>query len=94
MEAKRTVLVHESDNVLTAFSDFSAGEVVSVQLDSGEITVELLDDIAFGHKIAVRRIEASSPVVKYGRTIGKTTQEIRVGQWVHTHNVVDIYRKE
>ena len=94
MAAKRTVLVHKSDNVLTAFSDFSAGEVFSVQLDSGEIAVELVDDIEFGHKIAVRRIEAGRPVVKYGRPIGKATQEIRPGQWVHTHNVDDVYQNK
>jgi len=93
MEVKRTVLVHESDNVLTAFSDFSTGEIVSVQLDTGDIEVELLDDIAFGHKIAVRSIEAGSPIVKYGCTIGKATQEIKIGQWVHTHNVGDDYQE-
>ena len=42
-------------------------------------------------KIAVKDVEQGEFVLKYGEAIGKATKGIKVGDWVHTHNVVDHY---
>lgn len=50
-------------------------------------TVQALQPIDLGHKLAVRRISAGQAVRKYGQIIGFATCDIRPGEWVHTHNL-------
>lgn len=40
-----------------------------------------------GHKIALRHIAKGENVIKYGFPIGKATQDIPEGEWVHSHNL-------
>ncbi len=44
-------------------------------------------DLASGHKRAVCDIKAGEDVIKYGFPIGVATQDIAVGEAVHTHNM-------
>lgn len=70
------------DDVVTAIDDLEAGR--QIQLD-GE-TIELMEDIPFGHKFAIRQIDAGAEVYKYGYVIAKASEPIQPGDWVHTHN--------
>ena len=45
------------------------------------------DRIPAGHKYALRPIAEGEYVIKYGEIIGRATQNIAEGEWVHTHNV-------
>ncbi|MBQ3529398.1 MAG: altronate dehydratase [Oscillospiraceae bacterium] len=45
------------------------------------------DTIPAGHKIALRDIAQGDFVIKYGQIIGRATQDIKAGEWVHTHNL-------
>lgn len=45
------------------------------------------DQIPLGHKIALKDIKKGEPVIKYGMVIGKAYQDIKEGEWVHTHNL-------
>ena len=45
------------------------------------------DQIPDGHKYALSRIQKGEYVIKYGEIIGRATQDIEQGEWVHTHNV-------
>jgi altronate hydrolase len=82
------------DDVAIALRDLAAGERVT--LDG--VAFELLDDIARGHKFALRSVSAGEPVRKYGQVIGRATAQIARGAHVHTHNLatllcgVDEYR--
>ncbi len=40
-----------------------------------------------GHKYALCDIKCGEYVIKYGEIIGRATQDIPTGEWVHTHNV-------
>ena len=40
-----------------------------------------------GHKVARRAIAQGEFVIKYGEIIGRATQDIAPGEWVHTHNL-------
>lgn len=84
--------IHESDNVATVLNDCVAGDAVTVKFRGRTATYTCLRDTPFGHKIAIRDIPAGEKVVKYGETIGSTTADITVGEWVHTHNVRDDYK--
>ena len=72
-----------ADNVVTALDDLEAGHQLSVEDD----TVELVDDVPFGHKFALGPIEAGEEITKYGYVIGRATEAIEPGTWVHVHNV-------
>ncbi len=78
-----TVKICEKDNVAVAVSDLECGESVLVN----GIKIVLRDDVPSGHKLAVQKINANESVIKYGYSIGIATEEISVGQHVHTHNV-------
>lgn len=80
---KGLILVHDGDDAAVALADLKAGEAYTV---AGQ-TVLLRDPIPFGHKVALREIRAGENVVKYGNPLGHATQDIHVGQHIHTHNM-------
>lgn len=83
-------LVHDAEDVVgVAVRDVEpAAEVPGrVQSSGRELSLDVLDSIPLGHKVALRDISAGEPVVKYGVTIGLATKDIRAGQHVHVHNV-------
>ena len=80
------------DNVVTAVADFAAGEVATVKFETSEETYRCNHKIPFGHKIAILDIHTGDKVIKYGEAIGSASQEIKMGDWVHTHNVKDDYK--
>ena len=77
------VLLHDLDNVAVAASGLQQGK--RIQANSREAVVQ--DTMPFGHKIAMRPIEAGERVTKYGQTIGFATEAIPAGAWVHSHNL-------
>ncbi len=83
MEENSILKINSDDNVAVALSPLSAGN--SIKLNCQEVTVN--DDIPRGHKIAVEDITKGKNVIKYAYSIGKATREIKVGDWVHTHNL-------
>lgn len=80
------ILLDPIDNVATALQNLEAGETVTVRLDHATYTVILRDDVAFGHKYALRDIPEGTDVLKYGLPIGQALEDIRAGDWVHVHN--------
>jgi len=83
-------LVHDNrDTVGVAVTDLHAAQTArGVALDSRTI-VELtaLQEIPFGHKIALRDFEVGETVTKYGEDIGKVVAPIKKGEHVHVHNL-------
>ena len=57
--------------------------------DDGKVILKAkpLDDIAFGHKLSLRKIRKGEEIIKYGEIIGVASRAIPAGEWVHTHNV-------
>ena len=83
-------LVHEyGDHVGVAVQNINTGEeVMGVSLEDGhEYHVTSNADIPLGHKIALVDLEVGDMLVKYGVEVGKITQNVKVGDWVHTHNL-------
>ena len=79
----KAIRIHPDDNVAVILEDIRQGEA----LELNGITVTAAEDIARGHKIALRRIAEGEPVVKYGNPIGLAKAEIPAGAWAHVHNV-------
>jgi (2R)-sulfolactate sulfo-lyase subunit beta len=83
-------LIHELiDDVGVAVRDLHAGEEVGVVTLEGQEhgKLALTQDVPLGHKVAMRDMPAGHKLLKYGRTIGQTTQAIPCGGHVHTHNL-------
>ena len=85
------VTVEPEDNVATAIRDVSEGETVTVDVGDDEVTVDVREDIPFGHKLALEDIAEGETVYKYGLSIGDASQDIAAGEWVHAHNVESNY---
>lgn len=75
--------IHADDTVLVAIRPLSAGETMTVEGRS----LRIREDIPRGHKIALTSIQPGEDVIKYGFPIGRASQAIKRGEWVHTHNV-------
>ena len=80
--ANQALVLSETDVVATAIDDLEAGQ----ELSYAGRTITLVEDVRFGHKVALEPLGEGEPVVKYGEVIGTTTAEIAAGEWVHTHN--------
>jgi len=81
--------IHRADNVATLLTDTGPGAVSVI----GEMTVEFVasEAISAAHKIALIKIPAGEPVIKYGCPIGRATRTIEIGEWVHLHNLASNY---
>ena len=81
---KRFLKINAADNVAVALADdLRAGET----LDVDGVSVTLKEDIARGHKFALRDIAEGENVVKYGYPIGHATAAVACGGWIHSHNL-------
>lgn len=76
---KPYIKIHEGDNVVVVLTNFSKGEAIEDMI--------LLEDVEKGHKVALKDIEEGEDIIKYGAPIGKATQKIKKGTFIHTHNV-------
>lgn len=79
---KGYIIVNEKDNVATALRDFKRGEKVA--------NIKLLNDIASGHKFALKDIKKDEIIIKYAEAIASASCDISTGEWVHIHNTAGI----
>jgi len=75
--------ISQQDNVAVAIEELTVGELYTV----GAISVAPNVTIPKGHKIALVDIPVGAHVIKYGFPIGHAVQEIKMGDWIHSHNV-------
>ncbi len=61
--------------------------VIINEKDNVGVCLDGTEKIPAGHKYALRAIAKGEYIVKYGSIMGKATQDIAEGEWVHTHNV-------
>lgn len=83
------VRISDNDNVIVAIEDIKKGEQVEYVLEDEKLSFEALNDIRIYHKIAKKDIEKGEHIIKYGEHIGVAGADIKVGEHVHTHNVLD-----
>ena len=85
----KAIQIDDRDNVATVTGDVKKGEIVEILSPDGKVILKAkpVDDIAFGHKLSLRRIREGEEIVKYGEVIGVASRDIPAGEWVHTHNV-------
>ena len=81
---EKFITTDPKDNVTTARIEVQADTILSTD---DETTIKTKETIPFGHKMALGDIKKGDPAIKYGQRIGIATQDIAVGELVHTHNL-------
>ncbi len=90
MPAKRALIMHPSDNVATAVEEIQPGDDVSIPIGGQSLTLQAVEKIPFGFKIALQSIPRGEIIKKYGEAIGKASDAISKGAMVHIHNLEGI----
>lgn len=75
--------LHSDDNVVVALKELPPRTRIRI----GQCEIETRQTIPPGHKLAVGSIESDRPVIKYGWPIGLTSQPVKSGEHVHSHNL-------
>lgn len=81
------ILLRAGDSVAVAVEDIPAGTRVRLTGSAEGPGPACLEAVPRGHKLALRDIRKGAEVLKYGRTIGRATEDIKAGAWVHSHNL-------
>ncbi len=77
------IRIHPEDNVAVAVEALSLGQ--RFHMASASYTAQ--QDIPAGHKVALAHIPAGGTVTKYGYAIGRASEDIPCGGWVHSANL-------
>ncbi len=88
MEGRGVALVLDpKDNVAVTLADVHSGETCTIRGQGGDYDLVAVEDVAFGHKVALVAIGEGEPVIKYGEEIGVARAAIPQGGWIHSHNL-------
>jgi len=87
MSSQQAIVLDKADSVAVALADFAPGDEVAVRLVEQTLTLNVLEAVPFGHKVAIRSIAKGEAIIKYGEVIGRTKAGILEGQHVHVHNI-------
>lgn len=81
---------NDEDNCATALVDISH----DTELEVNDEIIKINQNIPLGHKFALKNIKKGEKIIKYGQIIGIATEDISVGDWLHTHNITSHYLEE
>ena len=81
---RKVLVLNEIDNIAVCLVDLEIGEVIGQ--DGLSLTIQ--NRIPRGHKIATKNISKDDGIIKYGERMGHATSDIKIGEHVHTHNVL------
>lgn len=84
---RHALVIKNQDNVATAIQDLPAGREAVVGMGEETISIRLLQEIALGHKFAIKDIEKGEDVLKYNCVIGRATRDIKAGEHAHVQNM-------
>jgi len=79
--------IHPADNVAVATLPLEGGKQIAV----GDVTVLVPKNLPLGAKVAIKPIPTGGKIYKYGEPIGSATEDIALGDYVHTHNLHSDY---
>lgn len=82
----RAICLNVEDNVATLVDPGRRGDQVTLGAENA-VSLVLVGEVGYGHKVAIRDIASGDSILKYGKVIGQATQRIEKGEHVHVHNV-------
>lgn len=81
------IAIKSCDNVATAIRNIEAGQEVLVGTGDKVLVLTVIQEIPYGHKLALCNIKRGENILKYAAVIGRATQDIQKGMHVHIQNV-------
>lgn len=81
------IQINPDDNIAIAIKDLEAGDTFTV---AGR-TVEVIGPVPVYHKVAINDKGEGETILRYGVSIGVSTQAIQAGSHVHLHNMKSTY---
>ena len=81
------LLLNPQDNCLVACQNLQQGATVVIE----GMQIHLMQDVPLGYKVARCDLRVDQVVLRYGAHIGSTTQTVRAGELLHTHNLKSNY---
>jgi len=84
MSTTNLIVISPDDNVGVVIGGAAVGDDL-VATDGR--TIKAATEIPGNHKVALVDIAQGDRVVKYGEVIGVATEDIKIGAWIHTHNL-------
>ena len=85
------IIIHdEKDNVgVVVVKNIQANQKCNcwIMENDKSTTIQSIDEIQLGHKIAMIDLKEGDTIIKYGHDIGKVVKSIKKGEHVHVHNV-------
>lgn len=81
------ILIHPKDQVVTLVETAAKEDRIFYKKGEEIMEIQAKEGIPQYHKIAVSFIKKGSRIYKYGEEIGTAIQDIKPGEWVHTHNL-------
>ena len=81
---RKVLILNEDDNIAVCLVELEIGEVIGQ--DGLNLTIQ--NRIPRGHKVATKAIAKDDWIIKYCERMGHATSDIKVGEHVHTHNVL------
>lgn len=79
--------IHASDNICVATRKLDAG--TNVKCNGSQFVLQT--DVALGAKLALVDLAAGNKVVKFGKPIGTLKADVKMGEYIHTHNLNSDY---
>ena len=87
----QAIPLRDDDDVAVAARPIPAGTVLNL----GDASVEVVEPIPMGHKLALVDLAEGAPVRKYGQVIGFASKAIRAGSHVHVQNLrADLFERD
>ena len=84
------IINDEKDNVgVVVIENTKKGKECSAWIMENDksVSIQSIDEIPLGHKIAMVDLNEGDTILKYGHDIGKVVKNIKKGEHVHVHNV-------
>jgi (2R)-sulfolactate sulfo-lyase subunit alpha len=79
---------HDSVAVVVVEGVSAGMKLTGLILDEDRtLTLDCVQDIPLGHKVAMKDMAIGDTVIKYGVDIGKVVAPIARGQHAHVHNI-------
>ncbi|MFW9897827.1 MAG: UxaA family hydrolase [Candidatus Thorarchaeota archaeon] len=81
------IIMNIDDNCATALEVISKDDEIEINGNR----IKIGQSIDMGHKFALKDIKKGDLIKKYGEIIGIAIEDIKVGEWIHTHNITSHY---
>ena len=86
------LLIDDIDNVVTCVADVPAGADVFYRKGNEILSLKAEENIPYCHKIALKDFAQDDEVIKYGESLGRTTEAVKKGHWLWDKNMRSVPR--